>query len=251
MRKAFAITYGVGSYAFFLGVYLSLVAFSMNLAPDAVSGPAGLNPAAATAINIALAGLFGVQHSAMARPAFKRWWTRMVPAHLERTTFVMTASATVLLMVTAWQPIEGVVWRVTGPAAMVIYAMSAIGFVGVPLVSFLTDHFHLFGLRQVYEYATGRPQPAPVFRMVGPYKAVRHPMMVAFLIAFWATPEMTYGHLLFASLMTAYILAGIYFEERTLAREHGLAYRDYQARVPKLIPAAPGDGAGMEAGVSR
>jgi len=240
MNRIFAITYGGTAYVLFLGVFLYLIAFTMNMAPHSVSGPATMPAVAAVAIDIALVTLFALQHTIMARPAFKRKWTRIVPKHLERSTFVLVASAMVLLMITCWQPIDGLIWNLTGPAAMAMYVISVIGFLGVPLVSLITDHFHLFGLRQVYEFATGRPQSAPVFKMVGPYKAIRHPMMLSFLVAFWATPTMTAGHLLFASLMTFYIQVGVYFEERSLAAEHGKAYRDYQSNIPKLMPVPSG-----------
>jgi protein-S-isoprenylcysteine O-methyltransferase Ste14 len=160
----------------------------------------------------------------MARPEFKRRWTRLVPPHLERSTFVWFAAALVIVIVQFWQPIEGDLWNVTGAGMIALYAISLLGFLTVPLVSFLTDHVELFGLRRVFEYALERPSSKPEFKERALYKKVRHPMMLGFLIAFWATPHMTAGHLLFAGLMTSYILVGVYFEERDLAR------------VPKLLP---------------
>ncbi|MEZ5403477.1 MAG: hypothetical protein R2729_27605 [Bryobacteraceae bacterium] len=150
----FAAVYGVGAYFLFLGVYLYLAAFTLNLAPHSVSGSSSAPAVFAVIADIALVTLFGLQHSIMARPAFKKQWTRIVPPHLERSTYVLTASAMVMLIIAGWQPIDGVVWRLTGPFEMAAYAVAGIGFLGVPLCSFLTDHFHLFGLRQTY----------PVFR---------------------------------------------------------------------------------------
>jgi len=237
MKRTLSLVYGAAAYVLFLGVFLYLVAFTLNLAPHSVSGAETMPPVAAILVDTALVALFGLQHSIMARAGFKRWWTRAVPTHLERSTYVMIGSCMVALIVLGWQPIEGDLWNVTGWGMIALSAASLAGFATIPVMSFLTDHFHLFGLRQTYDYANGRPLSSPVFRERGPYKNVRHPMMLGFLLAFWATPHMTIGHLFLATLMTAYILAGIYFEERSLANEHGQAYRDYQARVPKLIPA--------------
>lgn len=237
MKKTLSVTYGVLSYLLFLGAYLYLIAFALNLAPHSVSGPATLPPAAAVAIDIGLIALFGVQHSVMARPAFKQWWTQIVPKHLERSTFVLVATALVALIIAAWQPVAGDLWTVSNQAGVIaLTVLSLVGWSAVPVCSFLTDHFELFGLRQVAEYAAGRPPSKPAFRERAIYKKVRHPMMLGFLIAMWATPHMTVGHLVFAGSMTAYILTGIYFEERTLVAEHGRSYREYQARVPKLLP---------------
>ena len=140
------------------------------------------------------------------------------------------------LVVAAWQPIAGELWNVTGAGMFALYAVAALGYLMVPLCSFLTDHFELFGLRQVAEYAFGWPQPKSEFKQHALYKKVRHPMMLGWMVAFWATPYMTVGHVLFASTMTTYILVAIHFEERDLVQRHGQAYRDYQARVPKLLP---------------
>jgi protein-S-isoprenylcysteine O-methyltransferase Ste14 len=236
MKRTLSFAYGATAYLLFLGAFLYLAAFTMNLVPMGVSGKASVPPGIAVLLDTALIMMFGVQHTVMARSGFKRWWTQIVPPHLERSTFVLVATCTLGAIVIGWQPIEGDIWNVTGPAMFVLYGISALGFLTIPAVSFLTDHFHLFGLRQVYEYALGRPASKPVFRERGVYRKVRHPMMIGFLIAFWATPHMTIGHLFLATLMTAYILTGIYFEERGLVEEHGRAYMAYQARVPKLVP---------------
>ena len=236
LRKIVSLVYGAGAYLLFLGAFLYLMAFAANVAPHSVSGTPSLPPLLAALVDVALITLFGLQHGIMARPGFKRWWTRFVPPHLERSTFVWFAAALVIVIVQFWQPIEGDLWNVTGAGMIVLYAISLLGWLTVPVTSFFTDHFELFGLRQVFEYALERPRSKPEFKERAFYKKVRHPMMLGFLIAFWAAPHMTAGHLLFAGLMTSYILVGVYFEERDLARAHGQAYRDYQARVPKLVP---------------
>jgi protein-S-isoprenylcysteine O-methyltransferase Ste14 len=236
LRKIASVLYGAGAYLLFLGAFLYLMAFATNLARHSVSGDASLPPLWAALVDIALITLFGLQHGIMARPEFKRRWTRLVPRHLERSTFVWFAAALVIIIVQFWQPIEGDLWNVTGVGMIALYGISLLGFLTVPVVSFLTDHFELFGLRQVFEYALERPMSKPEFKERALYRKVRHPMMLGFLIAFWATPHMTASHLLFATLMTSYIVAGIYFEERDLAHAHGQVYREYQARVPKLLP---------------
>jgi methanethiol S-methyltransferase len=236
LKKTTSVVYAGSAYLLFLAAYLYLVAFATNVLPDSISGPASLPAVPAALADIAFITLFGLQHSIMARPAFKRWWTRVVPQHLERSTYVLIAAALVIAIVRFWQPIEGDLWTVTGVGQIVLYAVSLLGWVGVPAVSFLTDHFELFGLRQVFEYAAERPRSQAEFKERSVYKTVRHPMMLAFLVGFWAAPHMTIGHLLFSGLMTLYILTGIYFEERDLIRAHGQAYRDYRMRVSMLLP---------------
>jgi protein-S-isoprenylcysteine O-methyltransferase Ste14 len=246
MKKTLSLVYGVAAYVMFLGSFLYLVASYMNLGPSPIGGPASLPPLAASAIDVGLLTLFGLQHSLMARPGFKRRWTRIIPQHLERSTYVLIAALLVILVVAGWQPIEGQLWKVTGQWMIaVVSALAALGWLMIPLCSFLTDHLELFGLRQVAEYAFGWVQPKSEFKQRALYKKVRHPMMLGFLVAFWAAPYMTLGHLLFAMTMTAYILVGIHFEERDLADKHGQAYRDYQARVPKLLPVPSALGAAL------
>lgn len=236
MKKTLSVIYGVSAYVLFLASFLYLVAFSVNLGPSWISGPASFPPLAAGAIDLGLITLFGLQHSVMARPGFKRWWTQTIPQHLERSTYLVIGSAMTALLVAAWQPIAGDLWNVSGAGMVALYALCALGYLMVPVCSFLTDHFELFGLRQVAEYAFGWPQSKPQFKQRALYKKVRHPMMLGWMVAFWATPHMTLGHLLFAAAMTSYILVAIHYEERDLANRHGQSYRDYQARVPKLIP---------------
>jgi protein-S-isoprenylcysteine O-methyltransferase Ste14 len=236
LKKIVSSVYSVGAYLLFFGACAYLIAFTADVGPHSISGTPSLPPLPAALLDLALITLFGLQHAIMARPGFKRWWTRVVPPHLERSTFVWFGSALIIAIVQFWQPIEGDLWNVTGAAMIALYAISLLGYLAIPVTSFLTDHFELLGLRQVFEYALERPRSKPEFKERSLYKKVRHPMMLGWIIAFWATPHMTAGHLLFAGLMTSYILVGIYFEERDLVRVHGQAYRDYQARVPKLLP---------------
>ena len=236
LKRIASAVYGVGAYVLFLGAFLYLIAFTLIVAPNFAGRTHALPSLLGALIDIGLITLFGLQHGIMARPGFKQWWTRFVPPHLERSTFVWFAAALLIVVLRFWQPIEGELWNVTGPGMVALYSISLIGFLGVPATSLLTDHFELFGLRQVFEYTRGQPVSKPEFKERALYKRVRHPMMLSFLIAFWAVPHMTAGHFLFATLMTSYILVGIFFEERDLTRAHGQQYRDYQARVPKLLP---------------
>ena len=235
-KKTFALLFSVTAYVLFLGAFAYLVAFTMNLTPHAISGEATIPPVWAAVIDVALVTLFALQHTIMARPWFKRAWTRIVPEHLERSVFVLVATAVMGLVVLAWQPIGGTIWNVSGAGMFTLATISAIGWTAVPAVSFLTDHFELFGLRQAYEYATGQKATKPEFKMRAIYKQVRHPMMLGFLMGLWATPLMTTSHMLFAGLFTAYIAVGTIFEERDLVTAHGDAYRKYQQEVPKFVP---------------
>jgi protein-S-isoprenylcysteine O-methyltransferase Ste14 len=235
-RKTASLIYGAGAYVLFLGAFFYLIAFANNFAPHSISGNTSLPPLLAALVNTLLIALFGLQHGIMARPGFKRRWTRIIPPHLERSTFVWFAAILVIAIIRFWQPIKGDLWNVSGMGFAALSVISLLGFLAVPVVSFLTDHFELFGLRQAFQYALDHPSSKPEFRERSLYRKTRHPMMLAFLVAFWATPHMTVGHLLFAALMTCYILVGIYFEERDLSRTYGIIYREYQARVPKLLP---------------
>jgi protein-S-isoprenylcysteine O-methyltransferase Ste14 len=191
----------------------------------------------ALAIDLALMLLFAVQHSVMARKSFKAWWTQYVPTQVERSTYVLLASLCLLLLFWQWRPIPAIVWHVEEPnAAAAVVAISLLGWVIVFTSTFLIDHFELFGLHQVTANLTGRHMPAPRFRTPLAYKFVRHPLYLGFIIAFWAAPTMTAGHLLFAAVTTAYIFVGISFEERDLTELFGDEYRRYKARVSMLIP---------------
>lgn len=232
-----SLAYGSLTYALFLGTFLYMIGFTTGafVPKDINAGPV-VPIGRALLINGAFLALFAIQHTIMARPAFKERWTRVVPKHLERTTFVLITCAILIGMVAQWQPLPGVVWKVGGSGAIALWAIAAIGWGTVLVSTFLIDHFELFGLRQVVMHALGRPHQQPRFRERALYKVVRHPLMLGFLVAFWATPLMTWGHLFFAVMITGYVLFGLQVEERTLIKLHGDGYRDYQRRVPMLLP---------------
>ena len=233
-----SVLYGVVVYLLFLGTFLYAIAFVGNLpVPKTIDSgePGALG--AALAIDVLLLGLFAIQHSVMARPAFKRWWTRFVPQPVERTTYVLFASLALLLLYWQWRPIPQPVWSIAHPAGVLIMqAIFWIGWATVLISTFLISHFELFGLRQVYARLRGEALPPPVFKAPLLYKNVRHPIYLGFLLAFWATPSMTVGHLLFAAATTGYILIGIHLEERDLIQLFGDQYRRYREQVSMLIP---------------
>lgn len=191
----------------------------------------------AVAVDAGLLLLFAVQHTVMARPLFKRRWTRLVPVPAERATYVPCASLLLALLFWQWRPVGGTVWHLSGPAAGVLLGVYAAGWVVAVGSTFIIDHFDLFGLRQAYLHARGASYRPPPFTQRGLYRHVRHPLMAGFVIIFWAAPAMTLGHLLFAAAATGYICVGITFEERDLRRDLGEPYRAYRRRVPALIPA--------------
>ena len=233
-----AVLYGGVAYLTFLGAITYAVAFVGDL-PVPKTIDSGVPGAIGTAllVNTLLLGLFAIQHSVMARPAFKRLWTRLVPQSVERATYVLLASLVLLLLYWQWQPIPEPVWSVTQPAMVVaLWAVFWLGWAIVLLSTFLINHFELFGLRQVYARLRGATLPAPVFKTPLFYKKVRHPIYLGFLLAFWATPTMTVGHLLFAVGTTGYILIGIYLEERDLIALFGDQYRQYREQVAMLLP---------------
>lgn len=239
MTKMLMLAYALVAYAAFLAVFLLLVAFVGNLpVPRTVDvGPAG--PAgAAVLIDLALIAAFGLQHSVMARPGFKRRWTRIVPEPVERGTFVLASTLAVGLLLWQWRPITTpVIWSATdGAAILALAALSWAGWGLVLLSTFLLDHFELFGLRQPWAQLTGRRIPAQAFRTPLLYRHVRHPLYLGFVIAFWATPRMTAGRLLLAAGFTAYILVGIWFEERDLVAQFGERYRLYRRQAGMLLP---------------
>lgn len=238
MARLVVFIYGVVSYSAFLAAFLYMIGFVGNFAvPKSIdSGPQGAGTTAIL-VNLLLVGLFALQHTIMARPGFKTWWTRFVPAPMERSTFVLVASLLLGLLYWQWRPLHGIVWNVElAPLRGILTALSFVGWAIVLYASFLIDHFDLFGLRQVALNFRGRPYRYHPFMERSLYKIIRHPLMAGFLIAFWATPTMTEGHLLFAGLMTAYVVFGIRVEERDLLQMLGEDYRRYHARTPMLIP---------------
>lgn len=237
MNKTAVLFYGVVVYLIFLATFLYAIGFVGNLVvPKSIdSGTAG-GISSTILINVILLGLFAVQHTVMARPAFKRWWTRFVPEPIERSTFVLLASVLLALMMWLWRPLPDVIWSVEGPLRFPLWILFFAGWGIVLLSTYLIDHFDLFGLRQVWIYSRGDLYSPPRFVERSLYRFVRHPLMLGFVIAFWATPRMTEGHLLFAAVTTIYILIAIQIEERDLVRAHGEAYVDYRRRVSMIIP---------------
>jgi protein-S-isoprenylcysteine O-methyltransferase Ste14 len=226
------------SYAAFLAAFLYAVGFVGNLVvPKSIDAPAGAGGSLAFAIDVALLGLFALQHSVMARPAFKRVLTRVVPPAAERSVYVLVSSLLLAFVFWAWQPIADVAWdfrgTVVGEALAALYAA---GWLLALFSTFMIRHFELFGLTQGWRRSRGRPMPQATFKEVLLYRVVRHPVMLGFMIAFWSVPLMTYGHLLFASLMTAYILIGVQLEEHDLLAAFGSSYARYRERVPMLVP---------------
>lgn len=230
--------YGAVCYLAFFVTFLYAIGFVGNwFVPKSIDSGTPGDTLISLVINAALLSLFVVQHTIMARPAFKRWWTRIIPGATERSTYVLAASASLALMMWLWRPLPEVVWAVTSPALWwAITALAALGFAIVLYASFLINHFDLFGLRQVWLRLCGRGYTPVGFRLTSVYKLVRHPLMVGFLIGFWATPTMTVGHLFFAVMVTGYIFFGTWMEERDLVAEHGESYLHYRRQVRGFIP---------------
>ncbi len=239
MARAFVLVYGVSSYLVFLATFLYAIAFVGDLTEPSVDRARSAPLAEALLVDALLLAAFAVQHSVMARPWFKARWTRIVPRPAERSTFVLLASLLLALLFWQWRSIDAEVWRVEGGPATVLLALQALGWVTVLLSTFALDHFDLFGLRQVWAYFRGREYNPLPLRTPPLYRWVRHPIMLGFLIAFWATPEMTAGHLLFAALSTGYIFVGIALEERDLLRFHGARYAEYRRRTSMIVPLPP------------
>lgn len=236
--KFIAFLYGMASYLIFFVTILYAIGFVMGLVvPKNIDTGAVSSMTGAIVVNLLLMTLFAVQHSVMARKGFKAWWTKYVPKPIERSTYVLTASACLLLLFWQWRPIPAVVWQVDNPDLAVAVAMLALGgWVLVFTSTFLINHFELFGVSQVANHLVDREVPKPQFRTPLLYKFVRHPIYLGFIIAFWAAPVMTVGHLMFAAVTTAYIMVGIWLEERDLIEMFGDQYREYKQRVSMLIP---------------
>jgi protein-S-isoprenylcysteine O-methyltransferase Ste14 len=237
MKRTLALLYGFGAYAVFLASFLYAIAWLNNLwVPKTIDSGTAASLAEALVANVLLLSMFAIQHSVMARPAFKRWFTQFVSPAIERSTFVLAASLLLFGICLYWRPLPDPVWQVGGPGGTVLAALGWLGWLIVLLSTFMINHFDLFGLRQVWQYSQGAPQTPPAFAERMFYKFVRHPIMLGFLIAFWATPTMSQGHLLFAVVTTAYILVALQLEERDLKATHGASYEDYRKRVRMLIP---------------
>ncbi len=238
MKRVLFLLYGVVSYFAFFGTILYAIGFVGNIVvPKTIDGEPELPFGKALLIDAGLLLLFALQHSIMARPGFKRRWTKIIPPALERSTFVLLASLCLMLMMWQWQPLGGVVWEIQNTTLQnILFVVYLIGWGIVFISTFLIDHFDLFGLRQTWLYFRGKPYTNLPFRVPLFYRFVRHPLYFGFLIAFWATPLMTVTHLIFAVLTTGYILTAIQFEERDLVNHFGESYRKYRKQAPMIIP---------------
>ncbi len=238
MSRLIAFLYGVAAYAVFFVTFLYAVGFVSGLVvPKTIDTGAVVPMAEALVVNLFLMSLFAIQHSVMARKQFKRWWTQYVPKSVERSTYVLLASLALVLLFWQWRPMPALVWQVTDPlAASIMTGLAMLGWLIVLTSTFLINHFELFGLHQVTNNLAGRAMPEPRFRTPLYYKFVRHPIYLGFIIAFWMTPVMTAGHLLFAAVTTAYIFVGIWLEEHDLVDLFGDDYLKYRNRVSMLVP---------------
>lgn len=238
MCRILAFLYGTISYLIFFITFLYAIGFVSNLVvPKSIDSGAVGSFSQALIINLLLLSIFAVQHSVMARPAFKRWWAQFVPPAIERSTYVLLSSLALILLFWQWQPMDIVIWSVENTAGLyALWTLYWIGWVIVLVSTFLISHFDLFGLRQVYLYMKGQEYTHIVFRAPFLYQFVRHPIMLGFIIAFWATPNMTSGHLVFAIVTTIYILVALQFEEHDLTNHYGATYKEYQKQVSMIFP---------------
>jgi protein-S-isoprenylcysteine O-methyltransferase Ste14 len=242
VKRTVVFAYGTITYAITLGIFAYAAGFVGNFGvPKAMDSGREVPLIRAIAIDALLLGVFAIQHSVMARGWFKRWLTRLIPQAAERSTYVLASCVLMILLFWEWQPIGGTVWNVENSALRAaLYGLYAAGWILLLLVTFLINHFDLFGMRQVWYFLRGREMPPLRFVMPGPYRLVRHPLYVGWFTIFWATPTMTVAHLLFAVLTSAYILVAIQFEERDLVANHGRPYAEYRKQVPMLIPRLSG-----------
>jgi methanethiol S-methyltransferase len=238
MARIGIFLYGILSYAIFFAVFLYGIGFIGGfLTPTSLDAGPVSSVTHALIVDLALLALFAVQHSGMARPAFKAWWKKYVPEAAERSTYVLLSSLALAALYVYWEPIEGTIW--TAPAGLIrnaVISLYLFGWVLLLYTTFLIDHFDLFGLKQVWRRLNDRIYRAPVFRTPSLYKLVRHPLYIGWLMIFWAAPTMTVAHLVFAAMTTAYILIAIRWEERDLVAAFGSVYIDYRARTPMLVP---------------
>ena len=238
MARLLALIYGIAAYLLFLVVFLYAIGFVENLlVPQSIDSGVEGAFVPSLLIDAILLGIFAVQHSVMARPGFKRWWTKMVPHSIERSTYVLLSSLALVLLFWQWRPLPSVVWDVKNSlGSLIIWGLFWLGWLIVLTSTFLINHFDLFGLRQVYLNLRNQQYTHLTFKAVGLYKLVRHPIMLGFIIAFWATPHMTVGHLVFAVATTAYIFIALQLEERDLVTYHGDDYNEYKKQVSMLWP---------------
>ncbi len=240
MSRASTLLFSIVAYAIFFATFLYLIVFvgDLSFAPVTVdNGGPHTNPVSAAIIDVALIALFGFQHSVMARPGFKRWWTRVIPKSAERSVYVLMASAALIILMSFWRPIDPIVWNISNPLASdLIWATFWAGWLIVLLSTFLINHFELFGLQQGWFHFSGREAAAPQLRQPFFYRWVAHPLYSGFFLAFWAAPEMTMGHLLLAAGMSAFMLIAIRYEERDLTDLFGEDYSRYRSGVGMLTP---------------
>lgn len=238
MGAMVVFAYGIVCYFVFFLTFLYAIGFVGDFLVPTTLNRGTTSPAAvAWIIDIVLLALFAVQHSGMARRGFKRWLTSWLPESIERSTYVLLSSLVLILLFWQWRPLQGMVWNVqTSWAYWLLYAVFAFGWLLVLTGTFVINHFDLFGLRQVWLRARGRDYTPPEFKERFYYRIIRHPLMLGFIIAFWSTPRMSVGHLLFAVATTGYILLALQLEERDLIAAHGEDYRRYRREVPMLCP---------------
>lgn len=235
MTRVLMLVYGVTSYAFFLATFLYAIWFVFTM--DSQTPPPGSPWQKSLLINALVLAVFALQHSVMARRGFKRMWTKVIPKPIERSTYVLFSTLALLLIIRAWQPLPGVIWDIQAPVArLVLNVLFGLGWLTVLISTFLIDHFELFGLKQVWTHFRNQSWDPPKFASPSLYRFVRHPIYLGFIIAFWSTPRMTTGHLLFAIMTLGYILVAIQLEERDLIAFHGDQYKAYRSSVSMLLP---------------
>jgi protein-S-isoprenylcysteine O-methyltransferase Ste14 len=238
MKRVTTLTYGVVCYGIFFATFLYLIGFLGNfIVPVTIDGELQGSFIMACLVNAGLFMIFGVQHSVMARPGFKKAWTKIVPEAAERSTYVLFSSLALIILFVFWKPMGGIVWDIqntTGQAVM--YGVFGLGWVTILYTTFLINHFDLFGLRQVWLYFRGRPYTNLEFKIPSLYKVIRHPLYIGWLMAIWATPTMSIAHLVFAVASAAYIMIAIYYEEKDLVNHFGSTYVEYKETVPMLVP---------------
>lgn len=240
MKRPFLLLYGLAAYTLFNASFIYLAGFLQDVGvPKAINDGEQVHTALALVINIGLIFLFGFFHSLMARQGFKDWWTQYVPVDAERSTYVLQSALFLVLAMWQWRPMPEIIWQLEGLSATAAVVLFGTGMAILLTSTFLIDHFELFGLKQVWYANTNRTPPQTTFKTPLLYQWVRHPMQLGVLITVFATPMMTLGHLVFATSMAVYILIGLYFEERSLVREFGDTYRQYQRTTPMLIPRMP------------